>query len=212
MGTVPRGRTDMAALAAVCTGGAVSNIAASNPDNTGWYIPNKDDLLDMASMAVILKNPLPATGCYWSSTPAGIDPVTKVASAYALLSLPEQAPQLSKQVVTARCALRLVGSFTITGQQPPTSQATDTTNNTQTTATITELTGTTTAPANSLLPATCADGGICRVGDVGPRGGLIFYTGASEKPEERLYRESAPWNLGGSSSKPIGTVSSWCTS
>jgi hypothetical protein len=35
------------------------------------------------------------------------------------------------------------------------------------------------APAQAAVPATCAEGGVCAVGDVGPGGGIVFYVSPS---------------------------------
>lgn len=56
---------------------------------------------------------------------------------------------------------------------------------------------------NAALGASCADGGVCAVGDVGPGGGIVFYAGAKQfacgAALERLcrYLEVAPngWGL-----------------
>jgi hypothetical protein len=62
------------------------------------------------------------------------------------------------------------------------------------------------APANSAEPS-CAEGGLCVVGDVGPGGGTVFYV--SNKPKKwGQYIEVAPngWNRG----RPDQNVEPFC--
>ena len=53
---------------------------------------------------------------------------------------------------------------------------------------------------------TCADGGACAIGDIGPGGGMVFYDAGSEQAWGR-YMEAAPagWNGGSTNQKEV-----WC--
>ena len=53
---------------------------------------------------------------------------------------------------------------------------------------------------------TCADGGECAIGDIGPGGGMVFYDAGSEQAWGR-YMEAAPadWNGGSKNQKEV-----WC--
>ena len=87
---------------------------------------------------------------------------------------------------------------------------------TSTTSTSTTTTSTTTT---SSLPATCANGGTCAIGDIGPGGGRVFYVAANGANYPWKYLEVAPANaasdtrwcnydtttLPGSFSREIGT-------
>ena len=61
---------------------------------------------------------------------------------------------------------------------------------------------------------TCAEGGVCEVGDIGPGGGIVFYVTATPFTSDAscgsncLYLEMAPKNWYGGSSDPGLTLGS----
>ena len=77
----------------------------------------------------------------------------------------------------------------------------------------------TTAPAHAVA-ATCAEGGVCQVGDIGPGGGKVFYVAPNNGTFEQIgasgamcttnckYLEAAPNTWSGGSSDPART---WAT-
>ena len=75
-----------------------------------------------------------------------------------------------------------------------------TTSTTTTTTTVAPTTTTTT------IALTCADGGVCAVGDLGPGGGIVFYDAGSTQPWGRyLEAACAGWqnNCDGTTAEPL---------
>ena len=71
-------------------------------------------------------------------------------------------------------------------------------------------TGTTFSATVKFKPSgsTCATGGYCRVGDIGPAGGIIFIDTSTASSDGRIY-EAAPQNWSGSDD--LSTVAQFCT-
>jgi hypothetical protein len=67
------------------------------------------------------------------------------------------------------------------------------------------------SPTISFKPAgtTCATGGYCRVGDIGPGGGIVFIDTSTASSDGRIY-EVAPQNWSGSDD--LSTVNTYCSS
>ena len=59
---------------------------------------------------------------------------------------------------------------------------------------------------NMAEPGSCADGGVCQVGDTGPGGGVVFFD-AGTKEAWGQYLEVAPSGWSGTPSDPVAT---WC--
>ena len=63
-------------------------------------------------------------------------------------------------------------------------------------------------PAARALPPTCAQGGVCAPGDIGPGGGLVFYVSSTpfkcgpNNADDCLYLEAAPKSWGGGATDP----------
>jgi hypothetical protein len=70
--------------------------------------------------------------------------------------------------------------------------------------------GTALSPTVKFKPAgtTCATGGYCRVGDVGPAGGIIFIDTSTAFSDGRIY-EAAPYNWTGSDD--LASVATYCS-
>jgi hypothetical protein len=70
--------------------------------------------------------------------------------------------------------------------------------------------GTALTPTVRFKPAgtTCATGGYCRVGDIGPGGGIVFIDTSTASSDGRIY-EVAPQNWSGSDD--LSTVSTYCS-
>ena len=67
-------------------------------------------------------------------------------------------------------------------------------------------TGTYTAESSGVLSKTCANGGVCAVGDTGPGGGKIFLTPASSGNSTGYWFEAAPTSWNGGADPTVN----WC--
>ena len=63
-------------------------------------------------------------------------------------------------------------------------------------------------PPTSTIPMTCAQGGRCGVGDIGPAGGIIFYVSSVNQSWGNAL-EAAPLSVGWSSSSGQDPLSKW---
>ena len=208
--TLGGGYANTRLMAAMCTDGAGGAVWADNYAKfTDWYIPNTGEwtaLLQTDYSQTSLGKPIiPKTPlCYFTSNGGEPNGTTAQFTGFSRLS---GMWRLEPLPLGFTCLTRLIRKFGPAGVAtpvvttnppttiPPTTIPPTTTSSTTTSTTSTTTTSTTTIPKTTTTLASCASGGVCKIGDTGPGGGLVFYVAAKPQPWGQ-YLEAAPRTLG----------------
>ena len=197
------GLANTTAIYEVCTTGQSRSIIKNNKYyNRDWFIPTVGEMKAFVAQANAFKSPLvpnlSGTQCLWTSSGPALVPGKEMT----ILAMRGGAngTYYTDTPVSSACDVQPIRSFTSSAvtQSPVTTTPIATTPITTLTLPKKTAPSTTTTPPTTAAPTTtstvaatttsvktqrsCAAGGICRLGETGPGGGVVFYVADQPQP------------------------------